>query len=75
MTTGGGSFPPKNPRRAGCVIYPYVPEAKWFFMLDVYSKDEKDDLSEAERKMLSKLTTELKQQAKTSVSRSTRRKK
>jgi len=57
------------------VIYPYVPEAKWFFMLNVYSKDEKDDLSEAERKMLSKLTTELKQQAKTSVSRSTRRKK
>ena len=65
----------KGTRGGARVIYLYVPEAKWFFMLDVYGKDEKDDLSEAERKMLSKLTTELKQQAKTSVSRSTRRKK
>ena len=44
-------------------------------MLDIYGKDEKDDLSAAEKKMLSKLATELKKQAKAAVSRITRSKK
>lgn len=65
----------KGKRSGARVIYLYVPEAKWFFMLDVYGKDEKDDLSATEKRILSKLTKELKQEAKEAVNRSTRRKK
>ena len=65
----------KGKRGGARVIYLYVPEAKRFFMLDVYGKDEKDDLSASEKRILSDLTTELKRQAKAAVSRTTRRKK
>lgn len=51
------------------MIYLYVPEARWFFMLDVYSKDEKDDLSAAEMRELAELTAELKKQARAAVNR------
>ena len=62
-------------KRGGArVIYLYVPEAKWFFMLDIYGKDEKDDLSSAEKKVLAQLVDELKRQALESVHRRTRRK-
>jgi len=46
------------------VIYLYIRDANWFFMVDVYGKDEKEDLSAAEKKVLSKLAGELKSQAK-----------
>jgi putative transcriptional regulator len=46
------------------IIYLYVPEAKWFFLLDIYGKDEKADLSAAEKKHLCSLVTQLKFQAK-----------
>lgn len=49
------------------VIYLYIPETKWFFMLDIYGKDEHADLTADEKKALSKLATELKRQAKLSV--------
>ena len=62
-------------KRGGArVIYLYVPEAKSFFMLDIYGKDEKDDLSSTEKKVLSQLVDELKRQALESVHRRTRRK-
>lgn len=62
-------------KRGGArVIYLYVPEAKWFFMLDIYGKDEKDDLSPTEKRTLSKLVDELKRQARAARDRSTRRK-
>ena len=51
------------------VIYLYVPEAKWFFMLDIYDKDEQEDLTADEKRTLSNLATELKRQAKSSVER------
>ena len=51
------------------MIYLYVPEAKWFFMLDIYGKDEKDDLTDEEKKILATLVAELKRQAKSSVKR------
>jgi hypothetical protein len=54
------------------VIYLYAPEAKWFFMLDAYGKDEQDDLTAAEKKVLSGLARELKQQAKTAAESSRR---
>jgi hypothetical protein len=54
----------KGKRGGARVIYLYVPEAKWFFMLDAYDKDEQDDLTAAEKKVLSGLARELKQQAK-----------
>ena len=57
-------------KRGGCrVIYLYVPEACWFFMLDIYSKDDQEDLSSAERRILSQLATELKTQAKSAACR------
>ncbi|MEI7698585.1 MAG: type II toxin-antitoxin system RelE/ParE family toxin [Planctomycetia bacterium] len=57
-------------KRGGCrVIYLYVPEACWFFMLDIYSKDEQENLSAAERRLLSQLATELKTQAKFAAGR------
>ena len=56
------------------VVYLYVPQAKWFYMLDIYGKNEKDDLSSAEKKVLAQLVDELKRQALEAVHRSTRRK-
>ena len=50
----------KRKRGGARVIYLYVSEAKRFFMLDIYGKDEKDDLTASEKKVLSKLVTELK---------------
>lgn len=64
----------KGKRSGARVIYLHVPEAKWFFMLDIYGKNEKDDLSSAEKKWLSQLVHELKQQALESLHRSSRRK-
>lgn len=37
------------------IIYLHVPDAASFFLLDVYSKDESDDLSQQERRLLSEL--------------------
>ena len=65
----------KGKRGGARAIYLYVPEAKWFFMLDIYGKDEKDDLSTAEKKVLSKLVDELKRQARAALGRNTRRKR
>ena len=53
----------KGKRGGARVIYLYVPEAKWFFLLDVYGKDEKEDLTAHEKADLRKLAAELKQQA------------
>ena len=58
-------------KRSGCrVIYLHVPEAKWFFLIDIYDKDEKTDLTAAEKKELAQLATELKREAKRAVGRS-----
>ncbi len=53
----------KGKRGGTRVIYLYVPEAKWFFMLDVYGKGEKEDLTPDEKKQLTALAGELKKQA------------
>ncbi|HEV3145932.1 MAG TPA: type II toxin-antitoxin system RelE/ParE family toxin [Gemmataceae bacterium] len=53
----------KGKRGGARLIYLHVPEAKRFYMLDLYSKDEKDDLSAKEKKQLRQLAEELKQLA------------
>lgn len=50
------------------VIYLYIPEARWFFLLSVYGKGRKDDLSNAQKKQLAAMATTLQQQARDSVS-------
>ena len=64
----------KGKRGGARVVYFYVPETKWFFMLDIYGKDEQDDLSTAQKKMLTQLVDELKHQARAALRRSSRRK-
>ncbi len=51
-------------KRGGArVIYLHVPMAKRFYLLDIYGKDEKDDLSNDEKKQLRKLAEQLKCEA------------
>ena len=59
----------KGKRGGARVIYLYVSEARWFYMLDIYGKDEKDDLSGDEKKFLSELSNELRSEAVASVQR------
>jgi mRNA-degrading endonuclease RelE of RelBE toxin-antitoxin system len=50
-------------KRGGArLIYLHVPEAGQFLMLDVYGKDEKDDLTAQEKKELSALAREYRKQ-------------
>jgi len=63
----------KGKRGGARLIYLYVPEARRFYLLDIYGKDEKDDLSADEKKILQQLAEELKAQALASVNRSGRK--
>ena len=63
----------KGKRGGARVIYFYIPETKWFFLLDIYSKDEKDDLTAAEKKTLSQLTDQLRRQAVSTQRRNQRK--
>jgi hypothetical protein len=65
----------KGKRGGARVIYLYVAEAKWFYLIDIYDKSEKADLSAAEKKVLSRLAAELKKHTKTVISRRSRKKK
>jgi hypothetical protein len=53
----------KGKRGGARVIYLHVPQAKRFFMLDIYGKDEKDDLWAHERKKLREFAEDLKADA------------
>jgi hypothetical protein len=53
----------KGKRGGARVIYLHVPAANRFYMLDVYGKDEMDDLSANEKKELRQLVHQLKQEA------------
>jgi hypothetical protein len=53
----------KGKRGGARIIYLHVPEAKRFYMLDIYGKDEKDELSPDEKKELRQLTKQLKAEA------------
>jgi hypothetical protein len=54
----------KGKRGGERVIYLYVPEAKWFFMIDGYGKDEQDDLTPAEKRQLARLAEQFKSEAR-----------
>jgi hypothetical protein len=64
----------KGKRGGARVIYLYVPEARWFFMLDIYGKGEKDDLNANEKKQLARLADRLKKQAMAALQQGQRRK-
>lgn len=49
--------------KATFVIYLHVPLVQRFYMLDVYGKDEKDDLFAEEKKQLRLLAKKLKEEA------------
>jgi hypothetical protein len=53
----------KGKRGGARIIYLHVPEVNWIYLLDIYGKDEKDDLSAGERKVLRLLAEEFKKQA------------
>ncbi|HPO09254.1 MAG TPA: hypothetical protein PLZ55_11340 [bacterium] len=57
----------KGKRSGARIIYLDVPEAKWILLLDIYGKDEKDDLNTQEKKILKKLALEFKDLAKRAV--------
>jgi hypothetical protein len=59
----------KGKRGGARVIYLYVPLAERFYMLDIYGKNEKDNLSANEKKQLRQLAEELKQEAKAAYER------
>jgi hypothetical protein len=50
----------KGKRGGARVIYLHIPEVNQFVMLDIYGKDEKDDLTAAEKKVLRELAREYK---------------
>jgi hypothetical protein len=53
----------KGKRRGARVIYLHVPRASHFYLLDIYGKNEKDDLSSVEKKHLRQLAERLKEEA------------
>ena len=53
----------KGKRGGARVIYLHVPDAKRFYLLDIYGKNEKDDLSAEAKKLLRKAAEEFKRQA------------
>ena len=53
----------KGKRGGARIVYLHVPEAKRFYMLDIYGKNEKDDLSTEEKKQLRDLAERLKEEA------------
>lgn len=46
------------------IIYLFIPERDWIFLLDIYGKDEKDDLTANEKKILAGLATRVKEATK-----------
>jgi hypothetical protein len=60
-------------KRGGArVIYLHVPEASRFFMLHIYGKDQKGDLSMDEKKGLASMAAALKRQATKNISKHTK---
>jgi len=53
----------KGKRGGVRVIYLHVPEVNWIFLLDIYSKDEKDDLTADEKKLLRRLAERFRSEA------------
>lgn len=53
-------------RRGGLrIIYLYLAELNWILLLDIYGKGEKDDLTVEEKKVLARLASRIKEEART----------
>jgi hypothetical protein len=59
----------KGKRGGARVIYLHVARVNWFYMLDIYGKDEKDDLGPAEKKVLAQFADRLKAESLTAFNR------
>lgn len=64
----------KGKRGGSRVIYLHVPEANWILLLDIYDKNEQEDLTAAEKKVLKGLAQRFKEQVIQAVSQRKRRK-
>ncbi len=53
----------KGKRGGVRIIYLHIPEVDWIFLLDGYSKDEKDDLSAGEKRVLRRLAQPFRSEA------------
>jgi len=53
----------KGKRGGTRVIYLYVPEAMRFYMIDVYAKDEQEDIPAADKKLFRRIADEIKAEA------------
>jgi hypothetical protein len=54
----------RGPTRRLRIIYLYLPELSWIFLLDIYGKDEKEDLTANEKNVLSRLAGQIKNEAR-----------
>jgi hypothetical protein len=59
----------KGKRGGARIIYLHVPEANWIYLIDVYDKNKKDDLSADERKVLKRLADNFKLEAVRSLTK------
>ncbi len=53
----------KGKRGGARVVYIHIPETNWIVLLDIYGKNEKDDLDTDERRILKELARQLRQDA------------
>lgn len=57
-------------KRSGTrVIYLYVPDAKRFYLISIYGKGRKEDLSVAEKKVFTAFAKQIQQQARDALTR------
>jgi len=60
-------------RRGGIrIIYLYLPEPHWLFLLDLYGKDEQDELTPQEKRILARLAGQIKDEVRTRLIKRTR---
>lgn len=50
----------KGKRGGARILYLHIPEVDWIYLVHAYGKDEKDDLSKAERDQLAQIAQEIK---------------
>ncbi len=60
----------RGSRGGARIIYLHVPAANRFYMIDIYGKNEKDDLSGGEKKLLKQLVQQLKKEVSAKSKRS-----
>ena len=59
----------KGKRGGARIVYLHIPEANWIYLIKIYSKEEKDNLTASEKNVLRKLAMEMKREALRTTSR------